>query len=85
MEPETQPKRVALGDTVKIKFENGEIKSYTVVPSDKTDPGNGLISNMCPIGQAAIGATVGEKRKYVIHGKERDLEILEILKEKLTL
>ncbi len=81
MEPETQPKRVATGDTVKIKLENGEIKSYTVVPSNKTDPRNGFISDMCPIGQAVIGAMAGEKKKYMIRGKEMELEIVEIFKK----
>ncbi|KKU94378.1 MAG: Transcription elongation factor GreA [Candidatus Jorgensenbacteria bacterium GW2011_GWA1_48_13] len=81
MGAETGQRKISLGDTVKIKFENGEIKSYTVVSSDKTDPGNGFISDMCPIGRAVIGATAGEKKKYTIHGKETGLEIVEIFKK----
>jgi len=76
-----QPKKVTIGDTVKIKFENGEIKTYTVVGSDKTDPANGFISYLCPVGEVVIGETEGVKKKYMVGGRESELEIVEILKK----
>ncbi len=82
MGTETGQRKISLGDTVKLKFENGEVKSYTVVSSDKTDPGNGFISNMCPIGEAVIGASVGEKKKYLVRGEESEIEIVEVQKTK---
>jgi transcription elongation factor GreA len=79
-ESQSKSKRISIGDTVKIRLGNGEIKSYTVVSSDKTDPVNGFISNMCPIGRAVIGAVTGERKKYTVHGEESEIEILEIVK-----
>jgi transcription elongation GreA/GreB family factor len=72
------PIKVRLGSTVKIRLKNGEIKTYTVVDSSQTDPANGFISNTCPIGQALIGSTVGEKKSYEINGNIFEVEITEI-------
>lgn len=69
-----------MGDRFKIKTTNGEIKTYTIVNSKETDPANGFLSDMCPIGRAVIGAAPGEKRKYVINEKEFEIEILEVIK-----
>jgi len=70
--------KVRLGSTVKIRLKSGEIKIYTVVDSSHTDPPNGFISNTCPIGQALLGSTVGEKKSYEINGNVFEVEVVEI-------
>ncbi len=74
-----KPIKVRLGSTVKIRLKNGEIKTYTVVDSSRTDPANGLISNTCPIGQALIGSAIGEKKSYEIGDNIFEMEVAEII------
>ncbi len=83
METNNQPKTVQTGDTVKIRTASGEVKTYTVVDSSKTDPVNGLISNACPIGQALMGSAIGEKKVYETNGNHFEIEIIEIKKKEL--
>ena len=72
---------VARGDLIKIKFNNSHIREIKIVTfSDEVNPEKGLISTESPLGRALIGATVGEKRKYNVNGKEFEIEILEIQK-----
>jgi len=72
---------VARGDLIKIKFNNSHIREIKIVAfSDEVNPEKGLISTESPLGKALIGATVGEKRKYNVNGKEFEIEILEIQK-----
>ncbi|HXF44058.1 MAG TPA: GreA/GreB family elongation factor [Candidatus Paceibacterota bacterium] len=81
MEDDGKRKKITLGDTVRIRLENGEERTYTVVQSDRADPGKGFISDMCPIGQAVIGAMEGEKKIYNVRGEESELVILKITKK----
>ena len=52
---------VQVGSTVTI-VENGndETETYRIVGVHESDPGNGFISNESPIGQALLGASVGD-------------------------
>ncbi|HSM56747.1 MAG TPA: transcription elongation factor GreA [Candidatus Sulfomarinibacteraceae bacterium] len=52
---------VRVGSTVTIA-ENGydEVEKYRIVGAQEADPTNGYISNESPIGQALLGARVGE-------------------------
>ncbi|MFW6182752.1 MAG: transcription elongation factor GreA [Chloroflexota bacterium] len=52
---------VRVGSTVTIT-ENGydEVEQYRIVGAQEADPTNGYISNESPIGQALLGAKVGE-------------------------
>lgn len=50
---------VRIGSKVKVK-RNGEIIFYTIVGSNETDPGAGLISNESPIGKGLLGKKVGD-------------------------
>ena len=56
-------KVVGIGSTVtvKIKERNNEEKVYQIVGSYETDPLNGKISDVSPIGRALIGARKGDK------------------------
>lgn len=53
--------KVRVGSTVTIA-ENGHDKeeTYRIVGAQEADPANGYISNESPIGQALLGAKVGE-------------------------
>ncbi len=72
----TQFKRVSIGNTVKVRFSGGEIKEFKIVTTSETDPTNGKISNLSPLGKAIIGATKEGKIKYIVNGKEFEIEIL---------
>jgi transcription elongation GreA/GreB family factor len=69
-------------DTVRVRFANGAIKEFkfAAIPAE-VDPSNGQISTECPLGRTLLGASVGEKRKYEVLGKEIEVEILEIKKQ----
>jgi len=72
---------VAKGDLIKIKFNNTNIKEIKIVGlSEEINPEKGLISIESPLGKTLIGAVIGEKRKYVVNGKEFEIEVLEIKK-----
>jgi transcription elongation factor GreA len=51
---------VGLGAKVKVKH-NGETSTFTIVGPAEADPGEGLISNESPLGQALLDQKVGEK------------------------
>ncbi len=51
---------VAIGSHVTIQEEDFPPETYHVVGSKEADPRNGRISNESPIGQALMGAKVGE-------------------------
>lgn len=52
--------KVALGSSVKVKH-NGSTSAFTIVGHAEADPDSGLISNESPLGQALLGAAVGDK------------------------
>ena len=71
--------KVALGTTVKIKYEDDDdIEKYRIVGSKEADPSNNKISNESPIAMAIMNAKVGEKRKVASPNGEYEVEIVEI-------
>ena len=71
--------KVALGTTVKIKYEDDDdIEEYRIVGSKEADPSNNKISNESPIAMAIMNAKVGEKRKVASPNGEYEVEIVEI-------
>lgn len=56
--------QVVIGSKVKIKTEQ-EIKIYTLVGSEESDPFQGLISYQSPLGQALINKKINEKVKIM--------------------
>ncbi|MCQ2802149.1 MAG: transcription elongation factor GreA [Bacilli bacterium] len=53
--------RVALGNQVTIKFvETGKQEQYLIVGTVESDPFAHKISNACPLGEALVGASVGD-------------------------
>lgn len=72
---------VNVGNTVKVydkKFKEEIL--YTIVGSTEADPMHNKISDQSPIGQAIIGAAVGDTVKFETPGGEASLKILEITK-----
>lgn len=56
----TDNNKVSLGSTVVLNGEKGE-QTYTVVSSVESNPAEAKISDQSPIGQALLGASVGDK------------------------
>lgn len=52
---------VELGNTVKLKSDNGKTKEFQVVGTVEADPLEGKISDESPLGQAVLGKKKGEK------------------------
>lgn len=68
---------VELGNTVELK-DNGRTYTYTVVGSLESDPGAGKISQESPIGEALLGAKVGDKVTIKTPNGERECEVIKI-------
>lgn len=58
-EEEGAKKCVSVGCTIEVKID-GSNRKYTIVGPSEADPGQGLISNESPIGQAFLGRKIGE-------------------------
>ena len=74
-------KVVGIGSTVtvKIKERNNEEKVYQIVGSYETDPLNGKISDVSPIGRALLGARKGDKIEVELpNGKTMHLAITHV-------
>ena len=57
--------KVALGSTVDVKVEGDDL-TFQLVGSAESDPSKGLISAESPLGQALLGAKVGDTVKVSI-------------------
>lgn len=68
--------RVAYGSRVKLfDLEKQEKVSYKLVTSEESDPENGLISTVSPIGQALMGKEEGDEVKVKTPNGWRTFEI----------
>lgn len=68
---------VELGNTVELK-DDGHAYTYTVVGSLESDPGAGKISQESPIGEALLGAKVGDKVEITTPNGNRECEVIKI-------
>jgi len=72
---------VSLGNVVKVKdLEYDEIDEYTLVGFTEADPMKLFVSNESPIGEALMGASVGQIVEADTPGGKVRLEILDIRK-----
>jgi transcription elongation factor GreA len=70
--------RILFGATVKVKdLSLGKEYEYTLVSPEGSDPVNGKISSVSPIGKALIGKTRGDKVEVQTPKKVIKLEILD--------
>lgn len=69
--------RVLFGATVKVKdLDLGKEYEYTLVSPEGSDPVNGKISSVSPIGKALLGKAKGDKVEVQTPKKLINLEIL---------
>jgi transcription elongation factor GreA len=53
--------KVGMGSRVRIRYDDGEEDSYTLVGSSEANPAQGKISHESPVGAAAMGHMVGDR------------------------
>jgi len=70
--------RVNMLSTIKIKNQNGQVLSWTLVPENEIDIKGGRISFNSPIGAALLGRKLGETVEVEVPVGKIKLEILEI-------
>lgn len=76
--------RVFFGTKVNIVNEKTDVKEdYIVLGPWESDPSNGIISYMSPLGNSLLNAQVGEIVKYRVNNEEMAYKVLKI--EKMTL
>jgi len=68
---------VSLGDTIRVICDGTE-RQFTIVGSNEANPSQGLISNESPIGQAFLGARVGDKVTVSVPKGLMECQVLEI-------
>ena len=66
------------GATVIIADEDDEQRTVTLVGDDEQDASHGLIGWNAPLAKALRGAAVGDLRKVVLPGGEKEWEVLAI-------
>lgn len=76
--------KVFFGATVTVLHENDEEKTYSIVGVDETDPARGHISWISPLGKALLKAREGDVVTLQTPGGEEELEIIEVIYQKLT-
>jgi len=70
--------RVRFGATVTIADEDDDQRTLTLVGDDEQDAGKGLIGWSAPLARALRGAAVGDLRRVVLPGGEKEWEVLSI-------
>ena len=80
VDPTQQPdrSRVYFGATVTIADEDDNHRTVTITGNDEADAGAGLIGWDSPIARAVRGASVGDVRRILLPGGEKEYEILAI-------
>lgn len=75
---QTDRSQVRFGATVTIADEDDEQRTLTLVGDDEQDAGEGRIGWSAPLARALRGAAVGDLRRVVLPGGEKEWEVLEI-------
>ena len=70
--------RAWFGATVTLADEEGAERVVTLVGEDEADASSGRISFWSPLARAIRGAAVGDVRRAVLPGGERDYEVVAI-------
>lgn len=69
---------VAIGATVTVEDEEGNVKKYSIVGVDETNPDVGKISWISPIAKSLLKAREGDYVTYKAPSGEKSLEVLKI-------
>jgi transcription elongation factor GreB len=75
---QTDRAQVRFGATVVIADEDDEQRTLTLVGDDEQDAGEGRIGWSAPLARALRGAAVGDLRRVILPGGEKEWEVLEI-------
>lgn len=70
--------RVWFGATVTIADEDDEQRTLTLVGDDEQDAGKGLIGWSAPLARALRGSAIGDLRRVVLPGGEKEWEVIEV-------
>ena len=69
---------VDVGSKVTVKNQQGKATTYTITGSAESDPAQGKISNVSPIGKSLLGRKVGEVAEVNVPSGKVELEIISI-------
>lgn len=69
---------VKIGSHVKLEMENGEIKEFTILDPELSDPSKGVISYANPLGQAIMRVHVGDVVTYSVGQRKFRVRIISI-------
>jgi transcription elongation factor GreB len=80
VDPAAQPDRTRawFGATVTMADEDDNHRTITVVGDDEQDAGKGLVGWSAPLARAIRGAAVGDLRRVVLPGGEKEWEVVSI-------
>jgi transcription elongation factor GreB len=80
VDPSQQPdrSRVYFGATVTVADEDDKERIVTLVGDDEADAGKGLIGWNAPLARALRGSTVGDLRRVMLPGGEREYEVIAV-------
>lgn len=73
-----QSDSVDVGSRVTIRNQQGKAVTYTITGSAESDPAQGKISNVSPIGKSLLGRKVGEVAEVDVPSGKIELEIVSI-------
>lgn len=70
---------IGIGNSVRIKDERGNERTYKIVSQHGVSASNGLISDKAPLGSALMGHAKGDSVAYKTpSGEERTVKILDV-------
>ena len=80
IDPAAQPdrSRVYFGATVTIADADDKCRTLTLLGDDETDAGSGRIGWSAPIARALRGARVGDVRRVMLPGGDKEYEVMAI-------
>lgn len=74
----TKKDTAAVGATVEVRKENGEVRVFKLVGSVEADSGLGKISNHSPLGQALLGKKKGDDIKVSTPSGEVKYTVIDV-------
>ena len=74
------PDYVQVGSSAVVRFEDGTVETYTVVPAAEANPRAGLVSAESPIGRALLGCRLGEAVVIPVPGRSFTVTIESVVR-----
>ena len=76
--PPADRDEIRFGAQVRLRAEDGQLRSVRIVGVDEAEPGQGQIAFVAPLARALLGRRVGEQVTVRTPGGTEELEILAI-------